>query len=148
MVAMKACDLSLLFHTKDNTYRSTIVAILVVDDSRLYRNIIKSVLSERGTGAADILDAGDGEEALSLLLEREDIDLVLVDWNMPKMSGLELVTRVRQVERYSATPIIMITSEAAKYNVMEALKAGVSDYVVKPITGKILGSKIDTFLKR
>ena len=124
------------------------MAILVVDDSRLYRNIIKSVLSERGTGAADILDAGDGEEALSLLLEREDIDLVLVDWNMPKMSGLELVTRVRQVERYSATPIIMITSEAAKYNVMEALKAGVSDYVVKPITGKILGSKIDTFLKR
>ncbi len=124
------------------------MAILVVDDSRLYRNIIKNVLAERNMADEGILDAGDGSEALSILLEREDISLLLVDWNMPKMNGLDLVKKIREMDRYKTMPIVMITSEAARYNVMEALKAGVSDYVVKPITGRILGNKIDAFLQR
>ncbi len=121
------------------------MSILVVDDSKLYRNIVKNVLLENKVSDDRILDAADGEEALAVL-QREEIPLLLVDWNMPKLSGLDLVKKVRQMERYKATPIIMITSEAAKYNVMEALKAGVSDYVVKPISGKTLAAKLSPFL--
>jgi two-component system chemotaxis response regulator CheY len=75
------------------------------------------------------------------------IDLFLVDWNMPELDGLELVKKLREMTTYEDTPIIMITSEAAKYNVLEAIRAGVSDYIVKPIRGEVMWQKIEKYIK-
>ena len=90
--------------------------ILLVDDSRTIRNIQKNVLAQMGH--TDILEAADGVEALKLL-ESETPDLVLVDWNMPNMDGLTLVSRIRQKD--TALPLIMVTTEAEKGRVIEAL---------------------------
>ncbi len=121
--------------------------ILVVDDSRIIRSILRNILQDRNISADEIFDAADGSEALNFMLEN-DVDMVLLDWNMPKLNGLELLKSVRSIPKYKNTPIIMVTSEAAKYNVMEAIKAGVTEYVVKPITATKVLEKIDKFLKK
>ncbi len=118
---------------------------LVVDDSFIIRNILKNVLEESKADSGGIREAKDGEEALHIL-NTETIGLLLVDWNMPKMNGLELVKKVRAMDKYKVLPIIMVTSEAAKYNVLEAVKAGVTDYVIKPIKGTVLIKKINQFV--
>jgi len=117
--------------------------ILLVDDSRTIRNIQKNVLAQMGY--TDILEAADGVEALKLL-ESETPDLVLVDWNMPNMDGLTLVSRIRQKD--TALPLIMVTTEAEKGRVIEALKAGVNNYLVKPFTGEVLSAKIEQTLAK
>ena len=109
--------------------------ILVVDDSRIMRNVLKNILKEKNIGEDAILEAGDGVEALKIL-KSEKVNLVLLDWNMPKLNGVELVKIVRYEEDLKDIPIIMVTSEAARYNVMEAIKAGVTDYIIKPIKGE------------
>ena len=122
------------------------MTILVVDDSRIMRNIIKnSLLAIRRFADADYLDAADGAEALKIL-EQQTINLLLLDWNMPKLNGLELVKKLRAEQRYDRLPIIMITSEAAKYNVIEAVKAGVNDYLIKPVSERTLLEKIERVL--
>lgn len=117
--------------------------ILLVDDSRTIRNIQKNVLSE--IGHTDVAEASDGVEALSKL-QADRPDLMLVDWNMPNMDGLTLVQRVRETDK--RTPIIMVTTEAEKPRIIEAIKAGVNNYVVKPFTPDALLSKIDETLKK
>lgn len=119
------------------------MTILVVDDSRIMRNIIKNSLSQipRFSGV-DYLEAGDGAEAWKVI-ESKQIDLLLLDWNMPLLNGIELVKRIRSDTRFKVLPIVMITSEAAKYNVIEAVKAGVNDYLVKPVTDRSLLEKIE-----
>ncbi|HUW82927.1 MAG TPA: response regulator [Phycisphaerae bacterium] len=117
--------------------------VLLVDDSRTIRNIQKNVLAQMGH--TDILEAADGVEALKLL-ESETPDLVLVDWNMPNMDGLTLVSRIRQKDR--ALPLIMVTTEAEKGRVIEAIKAGVNNYLVKPFTGEVLSAKIEQTLAK
>jgi two-component system chemotaxis response regulator CheY len=112
--------------------------ILLVEDSRTIRNIQKTALASMGH--TDVLEAANGFEALSVL-SRQRPDLVLVDWHMPRMDGITLVRRVR--EHDEALPMIMITTEAEKSKVMEALRAGVNNYVVKPFTAATLGSKIE-----
>jgi two-component system, chemotaxis family, chemotaxis protein CheY len=109
------------------------------------RRIQRNTLIEHGVAEAEIIEAADGAEAL-LVAQREVITLFLVDWNMPKLDGFQFVKSVRAVARYAATPIIMITSEAAKYNVVEAINAGVTNYVVKPIKGDILWQKISKYV--
>jgi two-component system chemotaxis response regulator CheY len=108
--------------------------IMVVDDSKIMRNIVKKTFSQLKI-LCEFVEAGDGEEALKLL-ETNRIDLVLLDWNMPKMSGLDFLKRARDMARYKTLPIIMITSEAAKYNVIEAMKNGATDYIIKPVNEK------------
>lgn len=117
--------------------------VLVVDDSRIMRNIVKNTLTQhpRFTDAA-CFEAGDGNEALRLI-ESQRIDLVLLDWNMPMMNGLELVKKMRSNPELAKLPVIMITSESAKYNVIEAVKAGVNDYLVKPVSERMLMEKLD-----
>lgn len=115
--------------------------ILIVDDSRIMRNIVKNTLLNLRFDGGGFLEASNGEEAWHLLLSQE-IDLLLLDWNMPNLNGIELVRRLRADPKFSALPIIMITSEAAKYNVIEAVKAGVSDYLVKPVSERGLEEKI------
>ena len=119
--------------------------ILVVDDSAVMRRIHRNILLENNISAEDILEAGDGTEALALANEQE-IGLFLLDWNMPKLNGIQFVQTLRAIERYAKTPVIMITSEAAKYNVVDAIKAGVTNYVVKPIKGHELWKKISAYL--
>jgi two-component system chemotaxis response regulator CheY len=115
--------------------------ILIVDDSMVMRNIHKNILIENQISEENFLEAKDGSVALSLA-KKESIDIFLVDWNMPGLDGLQLLKALREIDKYNSTPIIMITSEAAKYNVMEAIEAGITDYIVKPIKGNLLWEKI------
>ena len=115
-------------------------SVLIVDDSRIMRNIVKNYFSEQKI-PCQYLEASDGNEALEIL-GQHPIDLVLLDWNMPKLSGIDFLRKVRGIEKYKKLPIIMVTSEAAKYNVIEALKLGATDYIVKPINSRLFAEKI------
>jgi two-component system chemotaxis response regulator CheY len=117
--------------------------VLIVDDSRIMRNIVKNALAQHPRiFDAACFEAADGAEA-QRLIESRKIDLLLLDWNMPTMNGLELVKRLRAKPEYAKLPVIMITSESAKYNVIEAVKAGVNDYLVKPVSDRALIEKLD-----
>jgi two-component system chemotaxis response regulator CheY len=118
---------------------------LVIDDAIVMRNIHKNTLKEFGFTDENIFEAVDGAQALNVAVE-QNIDLFLVDWNIPKLDGLEFVKSIRALPKYSKTPIIMITAEAAKYNVIEAIEAGVTNYVVKPIKDKILREKLEKYI--
>ncbi|HNQ24756.1 MAG TPA: response regulator [Phycisphaerae bacterium] len=111
--------------------------IMLVDDSRTIRNIQKNVLKQ--LNHTDVVEAADGVEALARFQEQVP-DLMFVDWNMPNMDGLTLVRKIREVNR--TVPIIMCTTEAEKSRVLEAIKAGVNNYIVKPFTVDSLGEKI------
>ncbi len=117
--------------------------ILLVDDSRTIRNIQKSTL--KTLGHTDISEAADGLEALTCL-SKERPDLMLVDWNMPNMDGITLIRKVRETDK--ELPIIMVTTEAEKTRVIEAVKAGVNNYVVKPFTAETLSEKINQTMSK
>jgi two-component system chemotaxis response regulator CheY len=121
--------------------------ILIVDDSRIMRNIVKNTLKQLRYPDDTFVEAADGQQAWTIL-ESTEVDLVLLDWNMPNLNGLELVKKLRAHPQYETLPIIMITSESAKYNVIEAVKAGVSDYMVKPVDEDSLGAKLHRILRR
>ena len=112
--------------------------VMLVDASRTIRNIEKNVLAQ--LGYTDIVEAGDGQEAIDLL-QQETPDLVLMAWNMPDMDGITLVRKVRETNQ--TLPLIMCTTEAQKDRVVEAVKAGVNNYVVKPFSVESLAEKID-----
>ncbi len=118
--------------------------ILTVDDFSTMRRIIRNML--RQLGYTNIVEAEDGAEALSLL-QREKVDFVISDWNMPNMSGLDLLKAIRADEHLKPLPVLLVTAEALKENVVEALKAGVNNYVVKPFTAEMLKEKIDAIFK-
>ena len=115
------------------------MSILVVDDSDTMRRIITTALRE--IGLKNVTKADDGDSAWEKL-QREDFDLILSDHKMPKMSGEELLKRVRQSKRHKRIPFIMITAEAFHENVMQAVKLGVSNYIVKPFSTEQLLDKI------
>jgi two-component system chemotaxis response regulator CheY len=117
--------------------------ILVVDDSSTIRRIVKNILEN--LGYKDVIEACDGLDALAKL-KQEQVALVMTDWNMPEMDGLSLVKAIRSSATLSKIPIVMVTTEAAKAEVVEALKEGVNDYVVKPFTPETVKGKIDKFL--
>lgn len=112
--------------------------IMLVDDSRTIRNIQKNVLKQ--LGHEDIVEAEDGVQALALFNEKVP-DLALIDWNMPNMDGITLVKKIRESNK--TLPLIMCTTEAEKSRVLEAIKAGVNNYIVKPFTVESLGEKIN-----
>jgi two-component system chemotaxis response regulator CheY len=120
--------------------------ILIVDDSRIMRNIVKNHFSELKI-VCRYIEASNGAEALEQLINNP-IDLVLLDWNMPKLSGIDFVKKVRTIGKYADLPIIMVTSEAAKYNVIEALKTGATDYIIKPINDKFFMEKVMAIFKQ
>jgi len=117
--------------------------VLLVDDSRTIRNIQKNVLAQ--LGHSDVIEAGDGVEALEQL-KHHDVDLMLVDWNMPNMDGITLVRNVRKTNQ--RVPIIMCTTEAQKERVIEAVRAGINNYMVKPFDVESLAQKIDQTLAK
>ena len=114
--------------------------ILVVDDSSTMRRIIKNTLAR--LGYKDILEGADGVEGWSQMDANPDIEMLITDWNMPEMNGLELVKKVRSDERFVDLPIIMVTTEGGKSEVITALKAGVNNYIVKPFTPQVLKEKL------
>ena len=112
--------------------------ILLVDDSRTIRNIQKNVLKQ--LNHTDVLEAEDGVQALAIFNEQQP-ELLLVDWNMPNMDGITLVRKIREINK--EVPMIMCTTEAEKSRVLEAIKAGVNNYIVKPFTVESLGEKLE-----
>ncbi len=118
--------------------------VLVVDDSSVMRQIIKKNLKELGFG--HITDAEDGVEGLKKLGDAP-VDLVVSDWNMPKMTGIEFLKAVRADDKLKGTAFIMVTSEADKAKIMEAVQAGVSQYIVKPFNANQLEEKIQAVFK-
>ena len=114
--------------------------LLVVDDSSTMRRIIKNTLAR--LGYKDVLEGADGVEGWEKMDANPDIDMLITDWNMPEMNGLELVKKVRADERFKDLPIIMVTTEGGKAEVITALKAGVNNYIVKPFTPQVLKEKL------
>lgn len=116
--------------------------ILVVDDSSVMRKMIENALVEIGLN--EIETAADGLDAL--IRVDETFDLILTDWNMPKVSGLSFVKNIQSNPKLAKIPIIMVTTEAARTEVLDAIKAGVTDYIVKPFEKKHLIAKVMSVL--
>ncbi len=113
--------------------------ILVVDDFSTMRRILKNILKQ--LGYENILEADDGSSALNVL-NNEKIDLIISDWNMPQVSGIELLKTVRTTENLKDIPFLMVTAEGQKENILEAVKNRVSNYIVKPFTPQSLMEKL------
>ncbi len=117
---------------------------LIVDDSLTMRRIVTNAL--HSLGYENVLEAADGKEAV-LKLQENGTDIVITDWNMPEMNGLELARWIRSNEKLEHLPILMITTRGNKDDVIEAMKARVNNYIVKPFTPQGLKEKIDQILK-
>lgn len=118
---------------------------LVVDDFTTMRRIIRNILRDLGFG--NVIDAEDGAAAVKIL-QTQKVDLVISDWNMPTMNGLELLKWVRGNGGTRDLPFLMVTAESQRDNIMEAVKAKVSNYVVKPFTAQSLAEKLQKVLVR
>ena len=114
--------------------------ILVVDDFPTMRRIVKTLM--RQNGYTNFVEAEDGVQGLKMLEEMPDIEFVVSDWNMPNMTGLEFLKAVRASPKFKHLPFLMVTAEAEKENIIEAVKNGVSNYIVKPFTGATLQEKL------
>jgi two-component system chemotaxis response regulator CheY len=118
---------------------------LIVDDSVTMRRIVANSL--KNLGYSDWIEAQDGKDALDKLAANDDIDFVITDWNMPEVSGLELVKAIRSDSKLSTLPILMVTTRGIKEDIIEALNAKVNNYIVKPFTPQVLKEKIDQILE-
>ena len=110
---------------------------LVVDDSLTIRRIVIKALA--GVGIAEAAEAGDGQEAVNAV-QAGQFDLILMDWNMPNMSGIDALRAIRQSG--NKTPVVMVTTEAEKARVIEAIKTGANDYLIKPFSPEQLAAKV------
>ncbi len=115
--------------------------VLVVDDFATMRRIIKNIL--RQIGFTNIVEADDGTTAWELLNKDDSIEFIVSDWNMPQMTGIEFLRKVRASEEFADLPFLMVTAEAQQENIIEAVQAKVSNYIVKPFTPDTLGQKIN-----
>lgn len=113
--------------------------VLIVDDFATMRRILKNIL--RQIGFTNIREAEDGKAALTEL-KKEQFNLILCDWNMPEMSGLELLQKIKSENGLKDIPFVMVTAEAKKDSIIEAVKTGVSSYIVKPFTAETIGEKL------
>lgn len=117
---------------------------LIVDDSVTMRRIV--INSLKNLGYESIVEASDGQDALGKLASDKNINFVITDWNMPVCSGLELTKSIRGDASYEKMPILMVTTRGVKEDIIEALQARVSNYIVKPFTPQVLKEKIDQIL--
>ena len=118
--------------------------ILVVDDMSTMRRIVKNILKQLGFN--NLEDAENGQEALTKL-KADTYGFVVSDWNMPVMMGIDMLRAIRADEKLKKIPVLMVTAEAQKENLMEAVQAGVSNYVVKPFTAETMQEKISKIFK-
>lgn len=121
------------------------IKILVVDDFSTMRRIIKNLL--RDLGFTNVDEADDGKTALPIL-KQGGIDFLITDWNMPGMTGIELLKKVREDPELASIPVLMVTAEAKREQIIAAAQAGVNGYVVKPFTAAVLKEKIDKIFER
>lgn len=119
--------------------------ILIVDDFSTMRRIIKNLL--RDLGFTNTQEADDGNSALPLL-KASDFDFLITDWNMPGMTGIDLLKAVRADDKLKSLPVLMVTAEAKREQIIEAAQAGVNGYVVKPFTAQALKEKIEKIFER
>ncbi len=119
--------------------------VLVVDDSRAIREIEKRYLEELGF---EVFEAQNGEEALKVLEENPDIKLILLDWHMPIMNGYECLLRIRSNPKWVDLKVMMVTTENQQKNVVEAIRAGANEYLMKPFDKEMLEVKIRYLLER
>lgn len=119
--------------------------VLVVDDFSTMRRIIKNILKQ--LEFTNIVDADDGTTAWEIL-NKDKIDFIIADWNMPKMTGLELLKKVRSSEEFADMPFLMVTAEGQQENIIEAVQAGVSNYIVKPFTPETIEQKINKIFSK
>jgi len=117
---------------------------LIVDDSLTMRRIVTNSL--KNLGYNNFIEAADGKEALEKLAADSSINFVITDWNMPVLSGLELVKAIRSDTKFSSLPILMVTTRGVKEDILQALQARVNNYVVKPFTPQVLNDKIQQVL--
>ncbi len=120
------------------------IKILSVDDFSTMRRIIKNIL--RQLGYNNVIEAEDGLSALHKL-RQEKIDFIITDWNMPNMNGLELLKTIRADEKLKHIPVLMVTAEALKDNVLQAVQAGVNSYIIKPFSPETLKEKMEIIFK-
>ena len=118
--------------------------ILVVDDMSTMRRIVKNIMKQ--PGFANVEEAENGQEALNKL-KAESFGFVISDWNMPVMTGIDLLRAIRADDKLKGIPVLMVTAEAQKENLVEAIKAGVSNYIVKPFTAEVLQEKMSKIFK-
>lgn len=116
------------------------IRILVVDDFSTMRRIIKNIL--RQLGFNNVVEADDGTTAWDVL-NKDRIEFIISDWNMPQMTGIDLLRKVRASEEFGDLPFLMVTAEAQQENIIEAVQAKVSNYIVKPFTPEVMKQKID-----
>lgn len=119
--------------------------ILIVDDFSTMRRIIKNLL--RDLGFTNTHEADDGSTALPVL-KNGDFDFLVTDWNMPGMTGIDLLKEVRADGKLASLPVLMVTAEAKRDQIIEAAQSGVNGYVVKPFTAQVLKEKIDKIFER
>ena len=119
--------------------------ILIVDDFSTMRRIIKNLLGE--LGYTNITEADDGSSALPML-KNGNFNFLVTDWNMPNMTGIELLKAVRADERLKTLPVLMVTAEAKREQIVEAAQAGVNGYIIKPFTAETLREKIGKIFER
>ncbi len=117
------------------------IKILVVDDFATMRRIVKNILTQ--LGFTNIVEAEDGKQALGKVMEG-DIDMIISDWNMPNMMGIDFLKAVRANPNTKAIPFLMVTAEANKENILAAVQAGVTNYVIKPFTAEVLEQKFNS----
>jgi two-component system chemotaxis response regulator CheY len=117
------------------------IQILVVDDFPTMRKIVKSVLKQ--LGYSNISEAEDGQQALDFLRNNGNVEFIVSDWNMPNMTGIELLKSVRADPKLRNLPFLMVTAEADKDNIVEAVKSGVNNYIVKPFNAATMKEKIE-----
>ena len=125
-------------------FKELALKMVVVDDSSTMRRIIKNTLAR--LGYEDILEGENGVEGCEKMNANPDVKVLITDWNMPELNGLDLVKTVRADERFKDIPIIMVTTEGGKAEVITALKAGVNNYIVKPFTPQVLKEKLEVVL--
>lgn len=118
--------------------------ILVVDDMVTMRRIVKNILKQ--LGFANVEEAENGQEALQKL-RADTYGFVVSDWNMPVMTGIDMLRAIRADEKLKATPVLMVTAEAQQSNLIEAVQAGVSNYIVKPFTAETMQEKLGKIFK-
>ncbi|QEP43184.1 response regulator [Ectothiorhodospiraceae bacterium BW-2] len=124
---------------------NTNIKILIVDDFSTMRRIIKNLLRE--LGFTNTAEADDGLTALPML-ESGDFDLLITDWNMPGMQGIDLLRKVRATPKLAKMPVLMVTAEQKKEQIVEAAQAGVNGYIVKPFTAGTLKEKLEKIFQR
>ncbi len=118
--------------------------VLIVDDFATMRRIVRNVLKQ--VGFTDMIEADNGKAALKVL-KNENVDLILSDWNMPEMPGIDLLKALKSDDELKDIPFVMVTAEAQKDNIIEAVKAGVSSYIVKPFTAETVSEKLNAIFK-